>query len=78
MTIGQTQSLQGLQRAETQINQIATNIAQQPFTPGPQGDLVDLSSQAVALLQSKNSFEANIQALKVEDNTQQSLLNVIG
>jgi flagellar basal body rod protein FlgC len=78
MTIAQTSSLQGLQRAETQLNQVATNIAQQPFTPGPQGDLVDLSSQAVALIQSKNSFEANVQALKVEDSTQQFLLNVIG
>ncbi|HTW67104.1 MAG TPA: hypothetical protein VME17_20935 [Bryobacteraceae bacterium] len=78
MTIAQTSSLQGLQRAETQLNQVATNIAQQPFAPSPQGDTVDLSSQAVALLQSKNSFEANIQALKVEDGMQQTLLNVVG
>jgi hypothetical protein len=78
MTIAQTSSLQGLQRAETQLNQVATNIAQQPFAPSAQGDLVDLSSQAIALLQSKNSFEANIQALKVEDGMQQTLLNVVG
>ena len=78
MTIGQTQALQGLQRSEAQFNQAATNIAQQPFAPPPQGDLVDLSTQAVAVLQSKNSFEANIQALKVDDQMTQSLLNVIG
>jgi flagellar hook protein FlgE len=78
MTIAQTSALQGLQRSETQLNQVATNIAQQPFAPGSQGDLVDLSSQAIALIQSKNSFEANIQALKVDDQMQQTLLNVVG
>jgi hypothetical protein len=79
VTIAQTSSIQGLQNAETQFNRVAANIAQAPFAPADQGgDIVDLSAQAVALLQSKNSFEANIQALKVEDSTQQTLLNVIG
>jgi len=76
MTIGQTQAVQGLQRSEAQFDQIATNIARAPFSP--QGDQVDLSTQAVALLQSKNSFEANIKALKVNDEMQQTLLNMIG
>jgi flagellar basal body rod protein FlgG len=76
MTIGQTQAVQGLQRSEAQFDQIATNIARAPFSP--QGDQVDLSTQAVALIQSKNSFEANIKALKVNDEMQQTLLNMIG
>ena len=61
MTIGMTSSLQGMQRAETQINQAAQNIAQGPssISAGPEGDTVDLSAQAVALIEAKNSFEAN-------------------
>jgi hypothetical protein len=76
MTIGMISSLQGIQNAETQFNQAAQNIAQNPLTPP--GDQVSLSDQAVALLQSKNSFEANTAALKVSDQMTQTLLNVIG
>lgn len=80
MTIGMTQSLQGMQQAETQFNQAADNIAQWPSSSSsstPQ-DTVDLSAQAIALIQSKNSFEANTAALKVSDEMTQSLLNTIG
>ena len=73
MTIAMTSSLQGIQRAETQFNQVAQNIAQGPGST-PQGDSVDLSAQAVALIQAKNSFEANTAALKVGDEMTQMLL----
>jgi flagellar hook protein FlgE len=79
MTIGMTQSLQGMQRAENQFNQVAQNIAQQPSsTSAPQGDQVDLSAQAVALIQAKNSFEANTTALKVGNEMTQSLFKLVG
>ncbi len=79
MTIGMTSSLQGMQRAETQLNQVAQSIAQGPFSSAaPQGDTVDLSQQAVALIQAKNSFEANTTALKVGDEMTQSLFKAIG
>ncbi len=78
MTIGMTTSLQGMQRAETQLNQVAQNIAQGPSFSTPQGDTVDLSTQAVALIQAKNSFEANTAALKVGDEMTQTLLKSIG
>lgn len=74
MTIGMTTSLQGMQKAEAQFNQAAQNIAQSASSPTPQGDTVDLSAQAVALIQSKNSFEANTAALKVGDQMTQALL----
>jgi flagellar hook protein FlgE len=77
MTIGMTSSLQGMQRAETQLNQVAQNIADGP-SASAQGDTVDLSAQAVALIQSKNSFEANTAALKVSDEMTQTLLKSIG
>lgn len=80
MTIGSISSLQGMQNAEDQLNQAAQNIAQWPSSPTSQTpqDTVDLSQQAVALIQSKNSFEANTAAFKVGDEMTQSLLNVVG
>jgi flagellar hook protein FlgE len=79
MTIGQTQALQGLQTSEAQFNQAASNIARAPFSSSAQqGDFVDLSTQAVALMQSYNSFDANIKVLKVDDQMTQTLLNVVG
>jgi flagellar hook protein FlgE len=78
MTIGMTSSLQGMQRAETQLNQVAQSIAQGPSTSaGPEGDMVDLSAQAVAMIQAKNSFEANTTALKIGDEMTQALLKAV-
>jgi flagellar hook protein FlgE len=68
MTIGMIQSATGLQRAEGQLNQAAQAIAT------PQGDSVDLSAQAVALIQAKNNFEANLKALQVGDEMTKTLL----
>jgi flagellar hook protein FlgE len=78
MTIGMTSSLEGMQRAETQLNQVAQIVAQGPSSSaGPEGDTVDLSAQAVALIQAKNSFEANTVALKVGDQMTQTLLKIV-
>jgi uncharacterized protein YeaC (DUF1315 family) len=80
MTISSIQSLQGMQSSENLLNQAASNIAQWPSSASssnPQ-DTIDLSQQAVALIQAKNSFEANTAAFKVGDEMTQSLLNVVG
>lgn len=80
MTIGMNQSIQGMQSSLAQFDQVATKIAQSPasVTSAPQEDTVDLSAQAVALIQAKNSFEANTKAFKVGDEMTQYLLNAIG
>jgi flagellar hook-associated protein FlgK len=62
------QAAQGLQASEAQFDRVAQDIA------APQGDLVSLSSQAVALIQAKNSFEANLKALEAGDQMTQTLL----
>jgi flagellar hook protein FlgE len=78
MTIGMTSSLQGMQQAENQLNQVAQTIAQGPFTSaGPQGDTVDLSAQAVAMIQAKNNFEANTAALKVGEEMTLALFKLV-
>ena len=71
MTIGMVQSATGMQRAEDQLNQAAQAIA---APPGPQADSVDLSAQAVALIQAKNNFEANLKALQIGDEMTKTLL----
>jgi len=75
MNIGMIQSLQGMQQAESQFNQAAQSIALPP--PSYPTDTVDLSAQAVALIQAKNSFEANTAAFKVGDEITQALLSSI-
>jgi flagellar hook-associated protein FlgK len=66
------QSAQGLQTADAQFDQVARNIAE------PQDDLVSLSTQAVALLQAKDNFEANLKTLEVSDQMTQTLLKAVG
>jgi flagellar hook protein FlgE len=71
-------ALEGMSRAETQLNQAASDIAR-ATTVSPLGaDVVDLSASMVSLLQSRNNFDANTKVFKVADEMQKSLLNVIG
>jgi len=75
-------SLQGMQKAETQFQTAAGNIAQ--LSAAPQGppnpqapDSLDLSSQMVALLGARDNFMANVGAAKTGDEMQRALLNIV-
>jgi hypothetical protein len=76
--VGLTNALQGMARSEAQFNRAADRIAHLPPAQTKQGDQVDLSTPAVALLQSKNSFEANTKVVKVADQMEQTLLDMTG
>ena len=76
--VGLTNALQGLTRSEAQFNGVADKIARLPLSQFGQGDQVDLSAEAVALLQAKNSFEANTKVVQVADQMEQTLLNMTG
>jgi hypothetical protein len=67
-------ALQGMSRAEAQLNKAAVDVARAPAG----GDIVDLSAAMVALLESRNSFEANTKVFQVADDMSKTLLNVIG
>ena len=71
-------ALIGMSRAETQLNKAAGDIARAPVVSPLGGDVVDLSSSMVSMLESRNSFEANTKVFKVADEMQKSLLNVVG
>ena len=75
--VGFTTALEGLANSEAQFNQAAQTIARAQVAATGQ-DTVDLSAAAVALIQSRNNFDANTKAIKVGDEMQQYMLNAIG
>ena len=71
-------ALQGMARAEGQLNKAASDIARAPVVSPDGADIVDLSASMVALLQSRNNFEANTKVFKIAADMQKSLINLLG
>jgi flagellar hook protein FlgE len=69
-------ALNGMQRAETQLDGTATRMAR--LVAAPNSDRVDLSAEAVRILAARNEFEANVKIAQVGDEMQQSTLSLIG
>ena len=71
--------LEGIRRAESQINTSAAKIARGSVSsPSSGGDVVDLSAELVALMQSKTVAEANMKALQSMDQVQKKLIDIFG
>ncbi len=78
--------LAGMSNAASRLNTAATRIARAPFanapnpsTTPPEGqDSVSLSDDMVAMLESRNDFEANTKVVKTFDEMTKSLLNILG
>ena len=71
-------ALQGLSQAETQLNAAASGLATAGAS-SPSGanlDVLDLSSQIVALDSAQILFEINLDTLKTADQFQRSLINL--
>ena len=66
-----------MSRAETQLNKAASDIARLPVA-STGGDVVDLSASMLALIESRNNFEANTKVLKVADEMSRDLINLLG
>ena len=64
----------GLEQAQSQLENTAKRIAK----PGNPVDGVDLSQEAVSLLQARTDFQANLATLKVNDQMVKSLFDVLG
>jgi flagellar hook protein FlgE len=77
--VAMTQALQCLARSEAQFNGAAQKIAHLPVSQSGsgQGDQVDLSAEAVALIQARNSFEANTKVIQAADQMDQALLKIV-
>ncbi len=68
--------LAGLNAATTSLNKVAQNMAN--YGGSAAGDSVNLSSDAVTLLQAKNDFVANLKVAQTEDQLTKSALSILG
>ena len=68
--------LAGMATAEQSLNKAAATVANVGGSPA--GDSVDLSAEAVALLEAKNDFRANANVVHAEDDVFRSLLKMVG
>ena len=68
--------LAGLNTATASLNKVAKNIAN--YGGSPTGDSADLSGDAVALLQAKNDFVANLKVVQTEDQLTKSAFSILG
>lgn len=59
------------------MNRTASVLARSPFYQGAQSDEVSLSDQVVSLLESKDNYSANLDAVKVADEMQKSTLSML-
>jgi hypothetical protein len=67
-------ALSGLDHAQTAFNNAAARVGD----PAASGDAVDLSGSAIALLQAKNEFTANIDLVKVADDIARTTISLLG
>jgi hypothetical protein len=73
-------SLQGMNKTQAQLGTTAARLARLPAAPEPGqvSDTVDLSTEMISLLNSRDNFMANVEAAKTGDQLQRSLLNILG
>ena len=78
-----TPSVNAIQQAEAQVEDVARRLARPPLTTPTTAaaqaprDTVELSAEAVALLISRNAVEANVDVIKTENGVSQDLLNLV-
>jgi hypothetical protein len=73
-------ALQGLETSQAQFDQAAGRLASLG-SPSPEAasvDTVDLSAQTISLLSAKNAFEMNISVMKVANEMQARLIDLLG
>lgn len=85
MTSAISSGLQGYNRAEATVNTAAAQIANYPSgqlgkanSASTPTDSVDLSSTAVSLLAGRDNAQANVATMKVADEMQKTLLDMVG
>ena len=77
MNILQT-GLDGLHRAQTQVQTTASRLANLPFSvTGEPQDVVDLSAEMVALLMAKNNYKINLKSIETAMEMTDSTLDIL-
>ena len=71
-------AVEGMSHAQAQLDPVASKVARSgPSTQPSQGDTVDLSSEAVTLIEARTSFEANATVAQTAESMTQSLLDTL-
>lgn len=71
-------ALEGLTRAEAQVDQAAVRISQAGVASnGSSGDTVDLSKEIVNLAAAKEEFLANLKALQAGDDLTKHTIDIL-
>ena len=70
-------ALQGIDQAEIQLEKAATRVASAGSLDATGSDTVDLSGEMVALLSAKNEFSVNLQTLKIADEVQSNVIDLM-
>jgi flagellin-like hook-associated protein FlgL len=73
-------ALQGLNQADAQLNQAASNLVDygtSAATSGGNVDTVDLATQVVALNSAQIQFQLDIKTLKTANQIQENALNIL-
>jgi flagellar basal body rod protein FlgG len=76
--LGLIQPLEALQHSAAQFNQAASNFVRATLPSSNGQDTVNLSTAAVAMMQARNSFDANTKVVETTDDMDKTLLNAIG
>jgi len=73
-------ALQGLQQAESQLDAAAAGIVQAGTgsSDSSNADVVDLSTEMMALSQAQTQYQADLATLKTADQVEQNLVNTTG
>jgi flagellar hook protein FlgE len=71
-------ALQALHQADAQLEKAAAEIANAGATSPDTNplDVVDLSTEMVALMSAQNQFEANLATLRTADQMQKSIIDI--
>jgi flagellar basal body rod protein FlgF len=64
--------LEGLQQAETKLERVARRRA------AAEGDLVQLSEDALAMIEARNQFEASLKLIATANELDQHTINLLG
>ena len=72
-------ALSGLDEARNHVNKVARNLANMPLSDmgGDTGDSVDLSSEAVSLLQAQAGYEVTLLAMESIGETDRRTLDLL-
>ena len=70
-------ALQGIQRAESNLERLAHNVATQTASDNQITDSIDFSDVAIRLIQDRNEVHVNVKTLQTADEMTKTILDII-